>query len=79
VCLETFCWREGLSADAHVLTKTQRNTTSPAPSNQRADPLAVKTLRSPAGSGRYLNVRKLIEGREIRAVEIDSERAPHVP
>lgn len=26
----------------------------------------------------YLNVRKLIEGREVRTVEIDPERAPHV-
>ena len=31
--------------------------------------------RAPIG---YLNVRKLIEGREIRTVEIDPERAPHV-
>ncbi|HEY0318838.1 MAG TPA: hypothetical protein VGC49_11170 [Solirubrobacterales bacterium] len=26
----------------------------------------------------YLNVRKLIEGHEIRTVEVDPERAPHV-
>jgi len=26
----------------------------------------------------YLNVRKLIEGREVRTVEVDPERAPHV-
>lgn len=26
----------------------------------------------------YLNVRKMIEGREIRTVEVDPERAPHV-
>jgi hypothetical protein len=45
--LETFSWREGLSADAHVLTETQRNSTSPAPSNERT----VRALRSPAGSG----------------------------
>ncbi len=31
--------------------------------------------RAPLG---YLNVRKLIEGQEIRTVEIDPERAPHV-
>jgi site-specific DNA recombinase len=31
--------------------------------------------RAPIG---YLNVRKLIEGREVRTVEIDPERAPHV-
>jgi site-specific DNA recombinase len=31
--------------------------------------------RAPIG---YLNVRKLIEGREIRTVEIDPERSPHV-
>jgi DNA invertase Pin-like site-specific DNA recombinase len=31
--------------------------------------------RAPIG---YLNVRKLIEGREVRTVEIDHERAPHV-
>jgi hypothetical protein len=49
--LETFSWREGLSADAHVLTDTERNFTSPAPSNERSDPLAVRALRSPAGSG----------------------------
>jgi hypothetical protein len=47
VLLETFSWREGLSADAHVLTETQRSSTSPAPSNQGA----VRALRSRAGSG----------------------------
>lgn len=26
----------------------------------------------------YLNVRKLIEGREVRTVEVDPERAPHI-
>ena len=31
--------------------------------------------RAPLG---YLNVRKLIEGREVRTVEVDPERAPHV-
>jgi site-specific DNA recombinase len=31
--------------------------------------------RAPIG---YLNVRKMIEGREIRTVEIDPDRAPHV-
>ncbi len=31
--------------------------------------------RAPIG---YLNVRKIIEGREIRTVEIDPDRAPHV-
>lgn len=31
--------------------------------------------RAPLG---YLNVRKLIEGQEIRTVEVDPERAPHV-
>jgi site-specific DNA recombinase len=31
--------------------------------------------RAPLG---YLNVRKLIEGREVRTVEVDSERAPHI-
>jgi site-specific DNA recombinase len=31
--------------------------------------------RAPLG---YLNIRKVIEGREIRTVEIDPERAPHV-
>ncbi|HYC82285.1 MAG TPA: recombinase family protein, partial [Solirubrobacterales bacterium] len=31
--------------------------------------------RAPIG---YLNVRKVIEGRELRTVEIDPERAPHV-
>ena len=31
--------------------------------------------RAPIG---YLNVRKLIEGREVKTVEIDPERAPHV-
>lgn len=31
--------------------------------------------RAPLG---YLNVRKLIEGQEIRTVEIDPERAPHI-
>ena len=31
--------------------------------------------RAPIG---YLNIRKMIEGREIRTVEIDPERAPHV-
>jgi site-specific DNA recombinase len=31
--------------------------------------------RAPIG---YLNVRKLIEGREVRTVEVDPERAPHV-
>ncbi len=31
--------------------------------------------RAPIG---YLNVRKVIEGREIRTVEVDPERAPHV-
>ncbi len=31
--------------------------------------------RAPIG---YLNVRKVIEGREIRTVEIDPDRAPHV-
>lgn len=31
--------------------------------------------RAPLG---YLNVRKLINGRELRTVEIDPERAPHV-
>jgi hypothetical protein len=49
--LETFSWREGLSADAHVLTDTERNFTSPAASNERTGGLAVRALRSPAGSG----------------------------
>jgi site-specific DNA recombinase len=31
--------------------------------------------RAPIG---YLNVRKLIDGREVRTVEIDPDRAPHV-
>ena len=31
--------------------------------------------RAPLG---YLNVRKLIEGQEIRTVEVDPERAPHI-
>jgi hypothetical protein len=31
--------------------------------------------RAPIG---YLNVRKLIEGREVRTVEVDPERAPHI-
>jgi DNA invertase Pin-like site-specific DNA recombinase len=31
--------------------------------------------RAPIG---YLNVRKVIEGRELRTVEVDPERAPHV-
>jgi site-specific DNA recombinase len=31
--------------------------------------------RAPLG---YLNVRKLIEGREVRTVEVDPERAPHI-
>jgi site-specific DNA recombinase len=31
--------------------------------------------RAPLG---YLNVRKLIEGREVRTVEVDPKRAPHV-
>ena len=31
--------------------------------------------RAPLG---YLNVRKLIEGQEVRTVEVDPERAPHV-
>jgi site-specific DNA recombinase len=31
--------------------------------------------RAPIG---YLNVRKMIEGREIRTVEIDPDRAPHI-
>jgi Domain of unknown function (DUF3560) len=31
--------------------------------------------RAPIG---YLNIRKMIEGRKIRTVEIDPERAPHV-
>jgi hypothetical protein len=49
--LETFSWREGLSADAHVLTDTEQNFTSPAASNERSGGLAVRALRSPAGSG----------------------------
>ena len=31
--------------------------------------------RAPIG---YLNVRKMIEGREVRTIEVDPERAPHV-
>jgi len=31
--------------------------------------------RAPIG---YLNVRKLIDGREVRTVQVDAERAPHV-